>query len=225
MNSQSTHTDKFESSDFFTTFFLLKNSDTVYIIGGGPSLLEIDRELLKDKDIICCNNAFKIFPTSLTTIFADNEWYEWNKKELLTYSGLTVTTCNYYNELIPYWKENRIYFINTKLTENRDGISFDKNLILGKDTGHQAINLAILCGYKNIVLCGFDMDSSNKTTNWHTEHKTEPKPQIYDEYMIQGMNSIPEAIKDRNVKIFNINFNSKIKCFDFIKLEDTLKWE
>lgn len=199
----------------------LKNSDTVFIIGGGPSLPKTipDPNILKDKDVFCCNDGFKVFPYSLVTLFADHEWYDWNEKYLYDYMGMLVTSFHFLEDYNQKFLEKRIPVFKDQ--SSVFGLSVNKNTLNGKNCGHQCINLAVHCGYKNIILCGFDMDST-KDSNWHDFHQRAENKEIYNVSMLPGMDSIVPYQEKLGFKIYNANPDSKIKCFEFKDLKEFL---
>ena len=195
-----------------------RNSDTVFIIGGGPSLNQTlpDKSILDDYDVIAINSAYKFFPKARICHFMDNTWYQWNKEELPNFKN-EVTVCCPPNDRLNYpghyHKFNR--------GEDR-GISKDVSKLFGNNAGHQAINLAYLLGYTYIVLIGFDMDITSKQTHWHNEHKRQSNVDRYESTMIPCMNTIPQFENTFGFKVLNLNPKSAIKCFEFTKLEDVL---
>ena len=57
-----------------------KTEDTVFIIGGGPSVSKYlpDPRVLDDHDVICTNNAYKLFPDAMLLHYADRVWWTWH---------------------------------------------------------------------------------------------------------------------------------------------------
>jgi len=200
-----------------------KTSDTVFIIGGGPSLLKYlpDTSILDKKDIICTNNAYKLFPNAMITHFADRAWYEWHikpKHDILNKFYGSITTCAL---------SQRGFWTNTNVEcfakgDPKGGISKDIEKLNGNNAGNQAINLAVHMRYKTIVLLGFDLDASSKKTHWHSEHERPTNVGNYDNGMIPGFEKIPQFERELGFKVYNINKESKLRCFEFIDLNEIL---
>ena len=198
-----------------------KTSDICFIIGGGPSLLKYlpDTSVLKNKDVIVTNNAYKLFPDAMVLHFADKAWYEWHTKPkhdfLNKFSG-TITTCALAQK--GFWDKSRIFCFFKG--DTKGGISKDTDKLNGNNAGHQAINIAVHLGYKKIVLIGFDLDASNRKTHWHNEHERPTNVGNYEFSMIPGFEKIVPYQKELDFKIYNINKESKLKCFEFADLQE-----
>ena len=93
---------------------------------------------------------------------------------------------------------------------------------LSNDTGHQAIALAYNIGFKKIVLIGFDMNPQTKQTHWHNEHKTPTNTHMYEHTMIPGLERMAKELANTDVRVYNINRESNLKCFEFADLEEFL---
>lgn len=197
-----------------------KSSTTCFIIGGGPSLKQVlpDPDVLSGKDIIATNNAYKLFPNAFITHFGDACWYHWHTSPpnnlLVDFPGIISTSAQTNRG---FWKKNtRVFCFNGGKTK---GISTEKNVLYGNNAGHQAINIAILMEYKNIVLIGFDLNLTGDT-HWHSEHKRPTNRGNYETTMIPGFNSIAPYQEKLGFKIYNTNKQSNIKCFEFCNLGD-----
>jgi hypothetical protein len=184
-----------------------KKNNRVFIVGGGASVNSFDLSKLIDEDVIACNNAYQIVPHALCVIFSDKPWINNHYKELKKFNGLKVCATAYNLEEF----RNKIT-IDVKLNRGASsGISTDTYRLCGGNTGHMAINLALLMGYGEVYLIGFDMDSTSKKLHWHPEHPTGTNVGMYSEFL-KGFSSIP---KEYSQNIFNLNPKSKIKCFEF----------
>ena len=199
--------------------------DTCFIIGGGPSL----RTYLPDvsilypyqKNIICTNNAYKLFPNAVVTHFGDRQWFTWheNSENKLTNFCGHITTADKVTKNLWDKHPNVICFSRDHLT---DGLSSNPNYLNGNNAGHQSINLAYLIGYKNIVLLGFDLAPDWHNTHWHNEHRRQTNVANFEHTMIPGFNTIAPLQKELGIRIFNINKDSYIRCFEFANLDTFL---
>ena len=57
-------------------------NEPCYIIGGGWSLKGFDISILKNKNIIAINNAFKLADFIQICWFGDFQWYMWNENDI-----------------------------------------------------------------------------------------------------------------------------------------------
>lgn len=204
---------------------------TVYVIGGGPSLQGMDLSIIHGKPVIGVNNAFELGPWVDVTFFGDKTWWLNNYKSLLRHPSLIVT-CNawgYYSQLlrVKRMKKNN----RTGLwTRNRGGLCWNKN------SGAAAVNLALHFGAAKIVLVAFDMkvDAENGSHNWHDSHEKwkgkTPSVDIYAKRFIPAFTRVKADLDKlnnsgnghRRVEILNATPGSELKDFPMMELETTL---
>jgi hypothetical protein len=199
---------------------LKKTSDTVFIIGGGSSLSKYlpDKTILEGKDIICTNNAYQLYPNAMILFFMDKVWFEKHDKTIKeTFKGIPIT-CD--SHLKKFFHDNGINYIFNRGPKN--GLSENPDKLNGTNSGAMAINLAVLMGYKKIVLLGFDMNKDAKTLHWHPPHFRPSNTDRYATHFLPGMNSIAPFQEKFDFKIYNINKESAITCFEFAELEKFL---
>lgn len=193
------------------------NTKPVFIIGGGNSVndaLEF-KDQLSQHYIITTNNAYKLFPKALISHFGDLRWWEINYRDItMVRNGLPITTCDnlgYYNfenfQEVTWFKKNG-------LTPPRE-----LDTLCGNNAGHQAINLAYLLGFKNVILIGFDMLPTG-VTHWHEEHRWETDKERYANVMIPEMEELAAALFPKNINVYNTNINSAVRCFEFCDLKE-----
>lgn len=203
-----------------------KTEDTVFIIGGGPSVKDIipDPSVLFNHDVICCNDAYQLFPDAILTHFADKAWWEWHdthdKHDIRnTFRGHITTVAN--GKSSKFKNDDRVTVFSGNSPEARRGyLSNEKQYLTGNNTGHQAINIAVHMGYKQIVLIGFDMIPCKKT-HWHTNHERRVSIDNFTNTIIPGFATItPGLQKEFDITIYNLFHDSGIRNFQFANLED-----
>lgn len=199
------------------------NPNTVFLIGGGRSLLQYlpDKSILKDQNIITANNGYSLYPNALACHFADWVWYTWNKNNLLEKClNRNITCCVNHN-----YDHYKNFYGNDNITVfsqgDRDNLTNNVEKLNGGNTGHQIINIAYHLGFKNVVLLGYDLLEEAKT-HWHNEHKRPSNTKNFTEVMIPSFNTLKDAKEKYNMNIVNINKQSALKCFDYAELEDCL---
>lgn len=206
------------------TLDLLKSrqtEDTVFIIGGGPSVKTLipNVSILNDRDVICCNNAYKLFPDALCTHFADRAWLQWHiqpEHDLFNNFSGVITSC------APLRRQNLLadkvcYFDKV---QERIKFSLNENALSGRNAGHQAVNLAYHIGYRQIVLIGFDMNVNVDKTHWHDDHKRTTNKEVFVNNFIPDFNEMNKHREQLGLKIFNLNRQSGLRCFPFADLDD-----
>lgn len=198
---------------------------TVYIIGGGPSLLDMDLTPLHDTAhrVIGVNNAFALGPWVDVCYFGDCRWWDRNKDELKDFPGLVVSSCNRKAPWMPRWvKQLKRNHKTIGITHGADSISWNNN------SGASAINLAVQLGAKKIVLIGFDMQvkegAPNKGHNWHDRHERfhTPAENIYAHRFLKSFGVLAQDLEAAGVECVNATPGSKLTVFPMVKLEDVV---
>lgn len=187
---------------------------TVFIIGGGPSVKDMDLHPLVKCRTIGVNDAFKILPSVDVTWFTDCRWYQWNAEALKAYHGLIIgsprCTCDHARVL----QLRRL---------DASGIATDPELVKwNKNSGASAINLAFHFGAKRVVLIGFDMRVRDEQHNWHNNHPHTPRKGIYDELFLPQFTKIARDAKQLGLEIVNATPNSALTVFPMVDLQEVL---
>jgi len=186
----------------------------IVIIAGGPSLTREDVEYVEkqDADILGINDAYRICKRLDYLYACDRRWWNWH------WTRVNEIKC-------------RKFALEDM--EHRDGIEQMKNggisglsfewpyLRTGKNSGYQAINLAILLGYKKLILLGYDMQHDNGKVHWFGDH---PKPlnnaplKIFKAWM-KFYDSMPVP---EDIEIINCSRETALTCFPRMELKDAL---
>ena len=200
-----------------------KTEDTVFIIGGGPSVSSIlsDPSVLDSHDVIVTNNAYKLFPDAMLLHFADKVWWNWHQKPQHdvknNFNGyISSATMHQRHHL----DNNETRVVCFKNGNKKGGLTADKTKVDGCNTGHQAINIASHLDYKQIVLIGFDLNVDSKKTHWHSQHERQTNTDNFTRRMIPGFDRIADDSQKYDFEIFNLNHESAIKAFPFANLSD-----
>lgn len=199
------------------------------ILGGGPSLKEVDFDLIKGLRIVGVNNAYgdpitdgkgKAYhykPRDWVDIcwFGDARWYQWHKKWLRFYMGMLMTSKEQLHGRDGIFSMERSRKKKFGI-ENRPG-----NIAWNGNSGGSAINLAYHLGVKSIILLGFDMQRVDGKANWHNDHPT-PSKTPYSRFL----GSFPAIAKDADrlgLTILNATPGTAIPDFDICTLEEAVK--
>jgi uncharacterized Rossmann fold enzyme len=179
-------------------------NQTCFIIGGGSSLEKFDFNLLKNKNIIAINKAFKYVPFASVLYWSDIRFYEWEKEEILKFKGLKYTNK-------PFPTENDI--INLR-DSGRDGLEKDPSALKhGNNSGYAAINLAYHLGCNRIILLGYDMKLINNKSHFHEGYKdTKQNNELYQS-MKKSFPLLSKELEENHIKVINLNIDSDLDCF------------
>ena len=177
-----------------------------YILGGGPSLTSFDMNLLKGRNVIGCNDAYKLGVEICPVVyFIDPDWYGHHYEHLKTYQGELISC-----------RQDFLEYPEIKTTKR-----FDHGLHLGGvgyngNSGAGAINLAILFGAAKIYLLGFDMELGGAgQANWHQNEVNQPDIRHYQRFQGEFKDFVIPDWKKKfsHIGIVNLNPDSKLDGF------------
>lgn len=190
-------------------FFPIKEYEgkEVFIIGGGTSLRNFNWELLAGRNVIGCNNAFRLGSVICPVcVFGDLKWFERFKWELVKYEGRLVTNC-------PALLNTTVDWIST-MPRHKHGLSTSA-LGWNWNTGASAINLALIMGATKVYLLGFDgkLSEENKP-NWHKYVIDTPSAEVYAR-MEKGFHAVAHDLPlvFPGTEIINLNPDSLFTSF------------
>ena len=167
-----------------------RKSNRVFIVGGGSSLANFDFSLLKTEDVICVNKAIEYIDNPTYFITMDYTFFEKTSLSIddiirKTYSSYFIVnnTSNkiklidgtYVNTVINHSYTGIEKFtsviVSTSTIDDKTGfgLSYD-TFANGNNSGFCAVQLAILEGYTEIYLLGFDLIDDNGLTHFHNSY-------------------------------------------------------
>ena len=181
--------------------------ETVFVIGGGPSVSDLDLTPIHNRCVVGVNTAYQLGTWIDILFWGDKKWWRWHHEKLANWPNLIVTNCPEKKINLP---EHRVL----RVSRRASGWSSKPNTVAwNSNSGYSAINLAALLGAKTIVLIGFDMTSKDKRYHWHKEHPAPEKLKTSDSdfkrFLRQTDNVVKGAEKD-GVKLLNASPISKI---------------
>lgn len=202
--------------DRFSTVTPAWTGKPAVIIGGGPSLTLEQVELVRrarEADavrVIAVNDAYRLAPWADVCYFADSQWFGWNKSkpEFIAFAG---EKCSIQNNGLNV-DDPAVHILRNKhFPIHGNGISLDPGaLVTGRNSGYQALNLAILAGAKTVILLGFDgQKSRDGKTHWFGDHK-EPTPEAAYEAYRRAFSEGERDIKAAGVRVINASPGSAI---------------
>lgn len=203
------------------TDFLPVNSlwagETVYLIGGGPSLKNFDWSKLNNKKTIAINKAVLFYPQATALYWTDARFYSWYSKDIDNFKGLKYTISARRN--LP----KNVHLLKRGV---KYGIETTKNsLAHGNNSGYAAINLALHLGAKRIVLLGYDMGNSGNTSHFHDGYPVnQTSEQVYTKHFLPGFTILKDQIQGKGIQIFNACLTSKLNVFKKITIEEALSF-
>jgi hypothetical protein len=207
---------------------------TCVILGGGPSLDEVDFSLLEGLKVIAVNDVYKDEETreirkGIDCVYwKDKCWYDQlafkdypelgpNRFILTMFKGLKVTSCeNYLEDLdVLVLRRGR----RQRLERDPEFITHSNN------AGAEALALSTMLGCKMVLLLGFDMKTVNGRHNYHENHVREIPENIYDDYFIGAFEVLSRDLEEIGVRVINCTPNSALKVFPIVPLEEVINAE
>lgn len=181
-----------------------------YIIGGGPSVSRLRLNLLRSENVIVTNNAYQLLPWAAFCFWMDMEWFKRHAENLRsTFQGQIVSI---------HAKAKDFSDILSLERGNRSGLSLNPRKIHhGSNSGHGAINLAVLLNASPIYLLGFDMQTRRGHHNYHSDHVREMADNVYKKYL-EMMGTIP-AETPEGIEIYNATPDSALTAFPLAETE------
>ena len=190
---------------------------TVYIIGGGPSIMGMNLEVIRNKRVIGTNHAFQLYPWVDVLYFGDCQFR--SMAPLDAWPGIKVTSCGRVPLLGQGWRGIR------RIGRAKNyGIEHDKPgfVAWNDNTGASAINIAYWLGASCVVLIGFDMHPAGKRHNYHDLYPARARG--YDPYK-KHMRCWPYIARDAKalgMEIINATPGSAITDFECKPLGETV---
>jgi hypothetical protein len=215
---------------------------TVVVLGGGPSLTITQvfdvaaATRWPGTKCIAVNNTFLWAPWANVSYAADARWHRWMSEGIdlpairLKAKDVRKRWHDFGGQKCTIEADKLLDDHLVHVLRNRDhphhgvGLSRDpRALVTGRNSGWQAINLAVLAGAKKIVLLGFDGQQDKEgRSHWHGDHPR-PTPQAaYSEYAL-SMSSGENALIDAGVEVLNCSPGSAINSFPKCELASALR--
>jgi len=201
----------------YSTVENIFDNETVYIIGGGPSLKNFDFRQLIGAKTIAINKAILFHSRADVLYWTDVRFYTWHKHEIDNYKGLkfALKPGSQYSSDVKILKKGKAYGIETD----------PQTLAHGNNSGYAAINLAYHLGAKRIILLGFDMAGNGSDGHFHDGYPTKSAgDRMYQDKFIPGFKQLAAALAMTNVTVLNASPYSKLTVFPKITLEQALSF-
>jgi hypothetical protein len=187
-----------------------------YIIGGGPSLINFDWELLRGLNTIGCNDAYTLGEAICKVcVFGDSKWFYNHKDSLSRYKGEVWGAEPSLTGKLPEWVKPLKRYAKGLQT---DGVGWNGN------TGMVALNLAILFGAVQIYLLGFDMKRTPANSNWHENNLDKNPDAVYKKFLNWSKYVHQDWVnKFPHIKIHNVTDDSDLDIFPKLSVKEF--WE
>ena len=191
---------------------------TVVCLGGGPSLTQEQVDTCRGRArVIAINDCYLLAPWADLHYHCDKRWFGWheNRPEFRAFKGIKVTLDE---QVLKDHPEIR----GVKNT-GKDGLETKPTGVrTGRNSGYQAINLAVHLGAARIVLLGYDMRFDGKKSHWHGGHPVEIQKTVFPNSMLPCFSSLVKPLKELGVEVLNATPGSALTVFPMVELEKEL---
>lgn len=211
---------------------------TVAVLGGGPSLTveAFERVGIARKDgllrAVAVNDSYLLAPWADVHYAADSHWHHWHT-EGIDKASLGLSACQVRERWGTFAGQKctiqnsggNVTDERVHMLRNREGMGLSRDprvLVSGRNSGFQALNLAVLAGANRILLLGFDgKPGENDRGHWHGGH---PRPTPREAYPLyrQAMSAAENPLLELGVEVVNCCPGSAIDSFPKRLLEEVL---
>lgn len=198
--------------------------ETVFVIGGGPSLAGFDFSRLAGRRVIAVNSAGYDAPWADILFFHDNSWFEEERNRALVdgWSGLVMTVSRHAKLAAP----ERV--VRVEIADRQDFPRGHGPIKTGRSGGQTAVSLAVTLGAFRVVMLGFDMKDDGGVTHYHVDrplYTKEHAARTVGEYaatFLPAWVGWNEAAVKAGCRILNATPGSALAEFPVVDLETLL---
>jgi hypothetical protein len=180
---------------------------TVACLATGPSLCQADVEAVRGRvdGVIAVNDAHRLAPWADVLYACDAKWWEWNAG-VPGFQGLRYT-------LQP--RAARWATVLRKTGEH--GLELDPGGVrTGKNSGYQAINVAVHLGARRILLLGYDM----RGDHFFGSHPDKSRPPFL--LCLPIFDTLVAPLRAHGVEVCNCSRRTALRAFPCLTLEEAL---
>lgn len=186
---------------------------TIVCLGCGPSLTKDDVAKVRGRAVvIAINDAYRLAPWADVLYACDGKWWGWHP-EALAFRGAKYALDRY---------AQRFAGVAVLKNTGTKGLERDpKGLRTGRNSGYQAINLAVHFGAARIILLGYDLGPDHKgRTHWFGDHPD----RVVSPYrlMRQEFLTLVAPLKEAAVEVVNCSRRTALEAFPVKPLEEIL---
>lgn len=189
----------------------------VVVMATGPSLDPEDCEYVRGKaKVIVVKNAALLAPWADLLYFCDRHTFEWYPDIILGFEGMKATLDNFkLREQIP----GLMCFHNV----GTEGLCLDpEGLHTGRNSGYQAINLAVHTAPRRILLLGYDMGPRNGKVHFFGNHPRQVSIDTFSRNFAPRFKTMLPQLAELGIQVINCTLGSSIDCFPIVPLREAL---
>lgn len=195
----------------------LFDGQTIIVAAAGPSLVQADLDLCRGRaPLVVVNDAYRMAMWADVLYACDRKWWNWQVQyhagDLAAFKGLKFSL-----------RTSKVPDVTVLRETGTAGIELDPGgLKTGRNSGYQAINLALHLGANRILLLGYDMSYGvGGRSHCFGEHRDGEKPPVttFRKYF----RTIAAPLKEAGVEVWNCSRRSALTMFRQVPLSAALK--
>lgn len=186
--------------------------ETVVILASGPSLTREDVEYVRGKArVIVINSTVDLAPWADVLYACDGRWWHW-RKGAPEFQGMKYSIDIQASR----------YDVTVLKSTGVEGLELRPHALrTGKNSGYQAINLAVHFGADRIVLLGYDMQPGpNGEEHHHPDHPNRSRSP-YPSFRAQ-FPALVAPLQALGIEVVNCTRQTALTCFPQAALEAVL---
>lgn len=167
--------------------------------------------------------------------FADGRWWEWHDAGVACKTlGLSAAEVQqrfreFAGQKVSIWGneshkilDDAVFRLRNAGDDHKGGVlsTQPNGLATGRNSGFQAINLAVLAGAARILLLGYDMKARAEQPHWFGDHPLPTSPRTIDGF-VHGYNKLARHMPP-GVEIINCSADTALTCFPRAAIESVL---
>lgn len=203
------------ADEFWRPDRTLLAGETVFVVGGGASLIGFDFERLRGRRVFAVNAAGYSVPWADFLVFHDGSFGFRHRALIDAWAGLVVTTSAHAKEVMP---DRLLRVESEKRDDFRPGVLAVKK---GRSSGHTAVSIAVAVGARRIILLGFDGKVTDGRSHYH-DHYEAKNPGIYAKEFVPAWEGWRAAASRIGVQVLNATPGSAIEEFPMVAIDDVL---
>lgn len=190
------------------------------LLGGGPSLRGVLAEngTTLPHRIVGVNSAALFYPGACAVFSSDRVWIESHRSQLERFHGPVVLAWDGELPAIGH---------HTQWIDRHRGNGLARNGVNSSTSGFAALNWAVRCGAKHILLLGYDYRTNGQHRHWYDDPAEVLEPGRAVDLWPQWVGAFNEAVPELRalgVEVMNGSPESAITAFQKCTPQEGLRW-
>lgn len=188
------------------------NGECVAIIASGPSVVQADVDMLKDRiHVVAVNTSYELCRWADVLYACDHTWWD-VKRGAKDFPGLKISQderaiANYPDIKKISLRKDRHNVSNEMWFERYGEVGG------GGNSGFQVLNLVAQMGATGIALLGFDMKVINGKIHFYGRHPHNNPDEFAFVRWTKWMTLAAPKLSERGIEVINCSAQSSLQCF------------